>query len=67
MIRKHSSILIAVAALLLSSMACEPVIAIGYDELLIVFLIVAFLFGPLVLRFWRALGRVKEELKKKKD
>ena len=67
MIRKHSSILIAVAALLLSSMACEPVIAIGYDELFIVFLIIAFLFGPLILRFWRALGKAKEKLKEKKD
>jgi hypothetical protein len=64
--KQHSQIFIAIAALLLTSLACEPVIVIGWDELFIIFLVIAFLFGPLIFRFWRAYNKYKNESRKKK-
>jgi hypothetical protein len=51
--------------LLLSSLACQPVIAIGRNEFLIVLLIIVVLLGPPLYRLAR---RVEEFLKhRKKD
>jgi hypothetical protein len=51
--------------LLLSTIACQPVIAIGRNEFLIVLLLIVVLLGPPLYRFAR---RVEEFLKhRKKD
>jgi len=50
------------SVLVLSLLACEPVIAIGWREIFIVFGLIVFLFGPPVYRFIR---RVEIFLKKK--
>lgn len=53
----------AAAGLLLGLLACRPVIAIGWGELLILFLLVAFLLGPLILRVARALSKLSDSQK----
>jgi hypothetical protein len=57
-------------ALLLSILSCEPVIAIGWPELVILFVIIVILLGPLMFRLYRFLDKVqkasKAEEKKKK-
>jgi len=57
--------LYGVLTLLLSILACEPVFAIGWQEFLLLFLLIAFLIGPPLYRFVR---RIEEFRKfKKKD
>jgi hypothetical protein len=51
---------IGLLAILISTAACEPVIAIGWKEMLFVFIVVAMLFGPPLYRFIR---RVEHFLK----
>ena len=48
--------------LMLSLLACEPVIAIGWREIFIIFGLIVFLFGPPLYRFIR---RIEIFLKKK--
>ncbi|MGE5464163.1 MAG: hypothetical protein ACM3PS_12450 [Syntrophothermus sp.] len=43
--------------LFLASLACEPVFAIGWRELGIIFLLVAIVFGPPVYRFLRRMEK----------
>ncbi|HKI55102.1 MAG TPA: hypothetical protein VJ987_13325 [Anaerolineales bacterium] len=43
--------------LLLSMLACEPIFAVGWREILIVLLLAAFLLGPPIYRFFRRLER----------
>ena len=50
--------------LLLSTLACQPVIAIGWNEFLIVFVLIAILLGPLLYRFLR---RVDEFLNRRRQ
>ncbi len=50
-------------ALLLSALACEPIIAVGWNELLILLLLFVFLLGPPLYRFVR---RLEEFLKREK-
>ena len=57
---------IGLTVILLSTLACEPVIAIGWEELLALGIIVAILLGPLLLRFWRALNKLSGASRKKK-
>jgi len=52
-----------VTVLLLSTLACEPVFAVGWKEILFVFALVAFLLGPPVYRFLRKL----ENIRRRKD
>ena len=47
----------------LGSLACQPVIAIGWREAFIILFIVVFLLGPPVYRFFRRL----EKYRRKKD
>jgi type II secretory pathway pseudopilin PulG len=51
-------------------LSCEPVIAIGWPELVILFVIIVILLGPLMFRLYRFLDKVqkasKAEEKKKK-
>jgi len=50
-------------ALLVSTLACEPVFAIGWEELLLLFILFAILIGPQLYRFIR---RLEEFLKYEK-
>lgn len=60
MLREHSMTMHknswrGLLALLFSSLACQPVIAVGWRELLVVFVLTAVLLGPPVYRFLRRL------------
>jgi hypothetical protein len=55
------------AGLILSLLACRPVFAIGWGEMVILFLLVAFLLGPVLLKFARAWNAYQESLKKKRE
>lgn len=59
--------LIGLTIILLSTLACEPVIAIGWEELLVLGILIAILLGPMLLRFWRALNKLGGTSRKKKD
>jgi len=56
-------ILAGISILLFSTLACEPVFAIGWKEIFFVFILLAFLFGPPVYRFIRKI----ESSRKHKD
>jgi hypothetical protein len=47
----------ALSALLLVTLACEPVIAIGWQEFLILIVVIGFLIGPPLYRFFRTFER----------
>jgi hypothetical protein len=52
-----ASIFAGLTVLLLSIVACEPVFAIGWRELGIIFLLVAVVFGPPAYRFMRRMEK----------
>ena len=54
----------AISVLFLAMLACEPVFAIGWRELFVVFLLAAFVFGPPLYRFFRQLEKFREQKKK---
>lgn len=56
---------IGAAGLVLGLLACRPVFAIGWSELVILFLIIAFLLGPLLLKLARAWDAYQKSQKKK--
>jgi membrane protein YdbS with pleckstrin-like domain len=51
--RYRVHILIAACVAMISLFACQPVIAIGWREILFVFILVAIVFGPPIYRFIR--------------
>ncbi len=61
------TLLAAAGALLLGTLACRPVFAVGWEELLAIGLIAAFLLGPLIFRLARAWVKFQEAMKKDKD
>ncbi len=54
------------AALAFSTLACEPVFVIGWQELALIVVLVAFLIGPLIFRAARAWFRFQDSRKDKK-
>jgi len=50
--------------LLLGIVACEPVFAIGWRELGIIFLLVAIVFGPPVYRFLQRMEKYRKTREK---
>ena len=48
-------LLAGLSILLLGVMACEPIFAIGWREIFIIFALAALVFGPPVYRFFRRL------------
>ena len=56
--------LIGLLALLMSMLACEPVIAIGKNELLCIVVLIAVLLGPPLYRFARRLEKFLKDEKK---
>ena len=65
--RASLPIRVAAAGLVLGLLACRPVFAIGWGELLILFLVIAFLLGPLLLKLARVWNAYQESLKKKRN
>jgi len=61
--QRRNLLLPAALALLLSLLACRPVLAIGWDELLVIVLLVAFLLGPLLFRLSRSWAKFQESTK----
>jgi len=55
------------AGLLLGLLACRPVFAIGWGELVILFVVIAFLLGPILLKLARAWSAFQESQKKKQE
>lgn len=51
----------AIFVLALGFLACRPVIAIGWVELLILIVIIIFLFGPYLLRIYRTYETLQKE------
>ena len=45
--------LAGISVFLLSTLACQPVFAIGWKEVFFVFILIAFLIGPPIYRFIR--------------
>ena len=52
--------LLALLLLILSSSACRPVFAIGWTELIILVIIIAFLIGPYLLKLYRTYDKIKK-------
>lgn len=52
--------------LLASLMACRPIIAIGWTEIIIIVILVAILMGPLLFRLYRFIDRVQKASKEEK-
>ena len=59
-------ILYGLLALFFSTLACEPVIAIGWKEMFFVFLFAAILFGPPLYKFIRRLEKFLKHEKQNK-
>lgn len=57
----------AALGLFLILLACRPVFAIGWEEILIVLVIGGFLLGPPLMKFMRTWNEFQESRKKKKD
>ncbi|GAB4503780.1 MAG: hypothetical protein Fur0043_07720 [Anaerolineales bacterium] len=56
--RRHGWLL-SWLALLVLALACRPVIAIGWEELIVLVVLIAFLLGPLLWRLYRFLARLQ--------
>jgi len=52
---------IAAAILLLSTIACEPIFAIGWKEILLVVVLATFLLGPPLYRFLRRIEDYRKQ------
>lgn len=52
-------LLLFLAALMLSVLACRPVVAIGWPELIILVVLISILLGPLMFRLYRFLDKVR--------
>jgi hypothetical protein len=68
--RTHHRILLSSTLLLTSLLACRPIIAIGWTEIIIIMVLIVVLLGPLLFRLYRFLDKVQKvnqaEEKKKK-
>lgn len=53
--------------LLLSALACRPVVAIGWTELAIILLILIVLFAPFLFRLFRFFSRNRRTVDDEKD
>ena len=60
MLFSNRHILLALLLLILSSSACRPVFAIGWTELVILVIIIAFLLGPYLLKLYRTYDKIKK-------
>lgn len=51
----------AAVTLLLASLACRPVITIGWGEILLIGLVAVLVLGPLLIRIIRGAGRKRDQ------
>jgi hypothetical protein len=58
--RNLPSLFVGLAALLVGSLACRPILAIGTGELILLILVIALLLGPLLFRLYRFLARLQD-------
>ena len=65
--RRRSPILAGAAGLLFGLLACCPIFVIGWGELAILILLIAFLLGPILLKLARAWNAYQESLKNKRN
>jgi hypothetical protein len=56
--KNQARILIAASMAMISLLACEPVIAIGWKEILFVFILAVIVFGPPMYRFIRKVEKL---------
>ena len=65
----YHRVLASSSILVLSLLACRPIFAIGWTELIILLVIIVFLLGPFLLKVYRAFDKIrkadKSEEKKK--
>jgi len=65
----HLKQIAGMTTLLLSLLACRPIIAIGWTEIIIIVVLVIVLMGPLLFRIYRFIDRInraREDEEKKK-
>jgi hypothetical protein len=62
----NRNLLRGMLALLLVTFACRPVLAIGWNEFVIFFLLFLILLGPPLFRFLQRWGNVRRQEKKDK-
>lgn len=67
--KNHRQAIVSAVILLLCLLACRPVFAIGWTELLILFVIIIVLLWPFLLRVYRAFSKIRklEEIEDKKN
>ena len=53
MMKAKNQVLLGLHALILNSLACRPVLTIGWQEILIVFLLIVVLMGPVIFNLYR--------------
>ena len=58
---------VSLIAILLGLVACQPVIAIGWREGLLIFILIAIVFGPPVYRFIRKIEDFRRHKEKDRD
>lgn len=58
--KNRNTILIAIVIIWLALLACRPIFAIGWTELIILLIIIIFLLGPYLLRLYRTLDKIKK-------
>jgi len=68
---KRTPAFLGLISVVMSMLACRPVIAIGWPEFIILVVLIAFLLGPTLFKLYRFLEKVRKvgqaEEKKKKD
>jgi len=57
---KTESISFSLIFLFLSLLACRPIIAIGWTEIIIILALVAVLMGPVLFRIYRFIDRINK-------
>lgn len=51
---------VGIVILLLAVLACRPVFAIGWTELIILLVVIAILLGPILLKVYRAVDKIRK-------
>jgi hypothetical protein len=62
MIKRYSALL-GITSLWMVALACRPIIAIGWPELIILVILIGVLLGPLMFRLYRFLDKVQKASK----
>ena len=65
--RNHIPLRAGMAMLMLSLLACRPVFAIGWSELIILLVLIVFLLGPILFRLARSWQAYQKSKEKKQD